>query len=120
MDGEVEQMLDNNATGTVAINGRNYSPVKRQPHMMPDRSSSPHNSNPCVRIGRLLYLFLRLAKQTIFRSRMQQILQEYQAMVHQVTFWPIFMGTMIFQTAVQFRSLWKILGMLIIGYMDPV
>ena len=29
MDGEVEQMLDNNATGTVAINGRNYSPVKR-------------------------------------------------------------------------------------------
>ena len=29
MDGEVEQMLDNNATGTVAINGRNYSPVNR-------------------------------------------------------------------------------------------
>ena len=29
MDGEVEQMLDNNATGTIAINGRNYSPVNR-------------------------------------------------------------------------------------------
>ena len=29
MDGEVEQMLDNNATGTVAINGSNYSPVNR-------------------------------------------------------------------------------------------
>jgi outer membrane receptor protein involved in Fe transport len=29
MDGEVEQMQYNNATGTVAINGRNYSPVKR-------------------------------------------------------------------------------------------
>ncbi len=29
MDGEVEQMLDNNATGTVAINGRNYSTVNR-------------------------------------------------------------------------------------------
>ena len=29
MDGEVEQMLDNNATGTVTINGRNYSPVNR-------------------------------------------------------------------------------------------
>ena len=29
MDGEVEQMLDNSATGTVAINGRNYSPVNR-------------------------------------------------------------------------------------------
>ena len=29
MDGEVEQMLDNNATGTVAINGRNYSAVNR-------------------------------------------------------------------------------------------
>ena len=29
MDGEVEQMLDNNATGTIAINGRNYSPVNQ-------------------------------------------------------------------------------------------
>ena len=29
MGGEVEQMLDNNASGTVAINGRNYSPVNR-------------------------------------------------------------------------------------------
>jgi hemoglobin/transferrin/lactoferrin receptor protein len=29
MDGEVEQMLDNNATGTVAIDGHNYSPVNR-------------------------------------------------------------------------------------------
>ena len=29
MDGEVEQMLYNNATGTVVINGHNYSPVKR-------------------------------------------------------------------------------------------
>ena len=33
---EVEQMLDNNATGTVAINGRNYSPVNGQPlRLMP-------------------------------------------------------------------------------------
>ena len=29
MDGEVEQMLDHNASGTVAINGRNYLPVNR-------------------------------------------------------------------------------------------
>ena len=29
MDGEIEQMLDNNATGTIAFNGRNYSPVNR-------------------------------------------------------------------------------------------
>jgi hemoglobin/transferrin/lactoferrin receptor protein len=29
MDGEVEQLLDNNSSGTVAIDGRNYSPVDR-------------------------------------------------------------------------------------------
>ena len=29
MDGEVEQMLGNNATGTMAIDGHNYSPVNR-------------------------------------------------------------------------------------------
>ena len=29
MDGEVEQLLDDNATGTVSIDGRNYMPVDR-------------------------------------------------------------------------------------------
>ena len=29
MDGEVEQLLDNNSSGTVAIEGRNYTPVDR-------------------------------------------------------------------------------------------
>lgn len=40
MDGEVEQMLDNNATGTVAIDGRNYTPVNRAPdRLMPSQAA---------------------------------------------------------------------------------
>ena len=36
MDGEVDQMLDDNATGSVAIDGRNYTPVERAPdRLMP-------------------------------------------------------------------------------------
>jgi hemoglobin/transferrin/lactoferrin receptor protein len=39
MDGEVEQMLDNNATGTVAVDGRNYTPVNRAPdRLMPSQA----------------------------------------------------------------------------------
>ena len=40
MDGEVEQMLDNNATGTIAIDGRNYTPVNRPPdRLMPSQAA---------------------------------------------------------------------------------
>ena len=40
MDGEVEQMLDNNATGTIAIDGRNYTPVNRAPdRLMPAQAA---------------------------------------------------------------------------------
>jgi len=39
MDGEVEQMLDNNASGTVAIDGRKYTPVNRAPdRLMPSQA----------------------------------------------------------------------------------
>ena len=39
MEGEVEQMLDNNATGTVPIDGRNYTPVNRAPdRLMPSQA----------------------------------------------------------------------------------
>ena len=40
MDGEVEQMLDDNASGTISIDGRNYSSVKRAPdRLMPAQAS---------------------------------------------------------------------------------
>ena len=39
MDGEVEQLLDDNTSGTVAINGRNYLPVDRSTtRLMPMQS----------------------------------------------------------------------------------
>jgi hemoglobin/transferrin/lactoferrin receptor protein len=39
MDGEVEQMLDDNASGTIAIDGRSYTPVDRAPdRLMPSQA----------------------------------------------------------------------------------
>ena len=39
MDGEVDQLLDDNATGRVAIGGRNYTPVERAPdRLMPSQA----------------------------------------------------------------------------------
>lgn len=51
MDGKIEQLLDNNATGTVSIDGRNYSPTDRSiTRLMPPQiyfstRFTPQNSN---------------------------------------------------------------------------
>ena len=121
MDGEVEQMLDNNATGTVFINGRNYSPVKRATtRLMPVQVKFTTQFKPVRSNWSSALSFLAVSKADDLSLKDATDITRIPSNGTQVTFWPIFMGTMIFQTAVQFRSLWKILVMLTIGYMDPV
>ena len=81
MDGEVEQMLDNNATGTISIDGRNYSPVNRATtRLMPVQAAFTTQYKPVGSNWSSALSFLAVSKADELRSRMKQMLLEYPAM----------------------------------------
>ena len=87
MDGEVEQMLDNNATGTIAINGRNYSPVNRAttaPYA--DTGKVHHIYKPVGSNWSSALSFLAVGKADHLSLKDETDLTEYPAMAHPVTF----------------------------------
>ena len=94
MDGEVEQSLDNNATGTVAINGRNYSPVKRATtRLMPVQVKFTTQFKPVRSNWSSALSFLAVSKaDDLSLKDATDITRIPSNGTIVVTFWPIFTG----------------------------
>ena len=95
MDGEVEQMLDNNATGTVAINGRNYSPVNRATtRLMPVQVKFSTNFAPVGSNWSSALSFLAVSKADDLSLKDEtSILHEYQVVALLLIFSTNFYGS---------------------------